>query len=63
MCIYSSFFQEGDNAMIEDIMENNRKELGVSKKEFQILFFYEEMHNLAEELTREMQSSEVILDI
>jgi P4 family phage/plasmid primase-like protien len=63
ICVYSSFFQGGDNAMIEGIMENFRKDLGVQKPEFKNLSFYEEMHNLAKELTREMQSSSVILDI
>lgn len=63
VCVYSSFFQGGDNAMINGIMEDFRKGIGVQKKEFKELSFYEEMHNLAKELTREMQSSPVILDI
>jgi hypothetical protein len=44
-------------------MENFRKNLRLGTKELKFISFYEEMHNLAKVVTKEMQSSSVILDI
>jgi hypothetical protein len=62
ICTYSSFFQGGNKAMMEGILENERKKLGLSIKEFRNSSYYEEIHEMSKEITRQMMNSEIVLE-
>lgn len=62
VCVYSSFFQGGNRAMINGIMEHFRKDIGFSESEFRHSAGYEECHTIARRVTEEMMNSAVILD-
>nr|YP_009710004.1 putative phage/plasmid DNA primase [Coleochaete scutata]QFU80109.1 putative phage/plasmid DNA primase [Coleochaete scutata] len=62
ICVYSSFFMGGSRAMINGILENFRKDLGLSNQEFLNSPFHEECHTIAREVTGEMMNSSIILD-
>lgn len=60
ICTYSSFFQGGNKAMMEGIMENERKNLGLSIKEFKSSTYYENLHEMSKEITELMKNSEIV---
>lgn len=62
ICTYSSFFQGGFNAMITGILEDQRKNLGLTPQEFRETPFYEDLHAQAREIAGEMMNSEIIHD-
>jgi Family of unknown function (DUF5906)/D5 N terminal like len=62
ICTYSSFFQGGNRAMLNGIMDNFRKDAGLLPKQFKDTPFYEECYNIASSVTSEMQNSSIIID-
>lgn len=62
VCVYSSFFLGGTKAMMEGIMENIRKDIGLTKEDWRRSEFFEESYKLAQEVTQEMMNSSVIID-
>jgi phage/plasmid-associated DNA primase len=63
VCVYSSFFLGGTKAMMEGIMDNIRKDTGLTKGEWRSSGdLYETSYKLAQEVTGEMMNSSVILD-
>jgi len=63
ICLYSSFFQGGANAMIQGMMESFRKDLGLNQKEFKEFKDYEKLHKLAKDIAQEMLTSDIITEI
>lgn len=63
ICVYSSFFQGGGNAMITGMMEEHRKNLGLTLTEFRNLRDFERIHASSREIAEIMQNSSVILDL
>jgi phage/plasmid-associated DNA primase len=61
ICTYSSFFQGGNRAMMEGILDNNRRNLGLTPSEFKESSFYEEYHEKARGVVGEMQNSDIVL--
>lgn len=62
ICVYSSFFQGGGNAMIKGVMEQYRKDLGLLASEFRKLPDYEKLSESARKVAEVMQNSPVIMD-
>lgn len=60
ICTYSSFFQGGNRAMMEGIMESERKKLGLTVKEFKRSTYYEKIHEMSKEITNIMKDSEIV---
>jgi hypothetical protein len=46
--------------MMEGIMENERKNLGLSIKEFKSSTYYENLHEMSKEITELMKNSEIV---
>lgn len=61
--VYSSVFQGGNTAMIEGIMDNFRKNAGMTPAEFRECNDYEGFHTIARNVTRAMQDSSVVTDL
>lgn len=61
ICTYSSFFQGGNRAMMSGIMDNNRISLGMTTKEFRESSIYENLHEKARGVVKEMMNSEIVL--
>lgn len=61
ICTYSSFFQGGNKAMMDGILDKNRKDLGLTPKEFKESAYFEELHEKARGLVGEIQNSDIIL--
>ncbi len=62
ICTYSSFFLGGNRAMMNGILEQFRKDSGLTNREFKDSPFYEECYKIAQDVTSEMQNSSVIVD-
>lgn len=62
-CTYSSFFLGGNNAMINSILEYYRVDAGLGQREFKDSDMYQECAKIAQEVTGEMQTSAVIVDM
>lgn len=62
ICVYSSFFLGGTRAMMEGIMENIRKDVGLTKQEWRDSSLYEDSYRLAQNVTEEMMRSSIIID-
>jgi phage/plasmid-associated DNA primase len=60
ICTYSSFFQGGNKAMMDGIMESERKKLGLTVKEFKSSTDYENLHRMSKEITSLMKDSEIV---
>lgn len=60
ICTYSSFFQGGNKAMMDGIMESERKKLGLTVKEFKSSTYYENLHRMSKEITSLMKDSEIV---
>lgn len=63
ICVYSSFFLGGNKAMMQGILESFCDDTGMTMKEFQSSSFFEEAYRIAQEVSYEMQNSEVISDL
>jgi phage/plasmid-associated DNA primase len=61
ICTYSSFFQGGNKAMMEGIMDHHRKSLGMTPSQFRESSLYEEFHEKARGVVGEMQNSDIVL--
>lgn len=63
VCVYSSFFGGGSKAMIEGILDQFRRDGGLTQVQFKNLQEYEYFHTIAREVAKEMQNSAVITDL
>ena len=62
ICVYSSFFQGGGNAMIQGMMDQHQKDLGMTPKEFRELPEYERLYESSRNIAEVMQNSSIIMD-
>jgi P4 family phage/plasmid primase-like protien len=62
ICVYSSFFQGGGNAMIQGMLEQHRKDLGLTPQEFRDFPEYERFYESSRNIAEVMLNSSVILD-
>lgn len=62
ICVYSSFFLGGTKAMTDGIMDNVRKDIGLTKEDWRKSEFYEDSYKMAQDVTQEMMNSSVIVD-
>lgn len=62
ICVYSSLFGGGNNAMIGGIMEMHRKDLGLTNEELKELPDYNNMYDDSQKIVDMMQHSAVITD-
>ncbi len=62
VCVYSSLFLGGQKAMMEGIIDNFRKDVGMTKPDWRKSSHYEKAYSLAQDVTEEMMNSSVVLD-
>ncbi len=62
ICVYSSLFLGGHKAMMEGIIDNFRKDVGMTKPDWRKSSHYEKAYSLAQDVTSEMINSSVVLD-
>lgn len=63
ICVYSSFFQGGGNAMIKGMMDQHQKDLGLTPKEFREFPEYERFYESSRNIAEVMQNSSIIMDL
>jgi hypothetical protein len=62
ICVYSSFFLGGNEAMNEGILESYRQDVGLTKPAFRKSSYYEKGYEIARKVTDQMQNSSIIPD-